>query len=92
MEHVMKTATITAEITVKDHGIEVTEAPDFAKISLELLNMAKAGFRIHGNMISIGGYAMKWVSYQVIGIADEGRALWVRREDVDASRTPSLPG
>lgn len=70
-------------LVVHNHGtgIEVIEAPEYARVSIALLFSDPRGLRVHGNMIDFGGHENKWVSYQVVGIEDEGCALLLRRED-----------
>lgn len=72
-------------IVVHDHGtgVEVTSAPQYAEATLELLvgNRSIRGVMCRGNMISFGGHENQWVSYQVVGLGQEGRTLLLVRED-----------
>ena len=73
----------TRELVLRDHGtgVEVSTAPKWTKVTLEVVVHNDRGVRMRGNMISFGGHEGQWVSYEVMALTDENRCLLLRRED-----------
>lgn len=59
-------------IVVKDHGVEVLEAPEMALMSLQMLKIDRA-YRVDGDIIMVG--TRGFIAYRVTGWDPKRRAL-----------------
>lgn len=59
--------TTDEEVILRDNGIEVLQAPEYARISLELLASHGRGIRVSADEVTVGTTPGSVVVYQVVG-------------------------